>query len=919
MKIHWKALLNLTIHCFLLTSFTGTLKSQHLLKTHGRVIINSSGDTILLRGMGLGGWMLQEGYMLQTADFANPQHKIRAAIEALIGKEDTDLFYESWLAHHVRRPDIDSLKSWGFNSVRLPLHYNLFTLPIEDEPVPGQQTWLSKGFELTDSLISWCKDNEMYVVLDLHAAPGGQGYDAGISDYDDTKPSLWESKANRDKTVALWKRIADRYADEEWVAGYDLLNEPNWNLPGNIALRNLYKEITDSIRSVDTKHIIFIEGNWFANDFTGLTPPWDENLVYSPHKYWSTNNVASMQWVLDIQQNFNVPLYLGESGENSNVWFRDAIRLLEDLNIGWAWWPMKKIESISCPLSVPKTPAYQLLLDYWNGNAPKPSAAFAKITLMVLADRLKTEHCLFQKDVVDAMFRQVYSEETLPFAGHPHAVPGVIHAADYDLGVAGSAYSDSELATYHISTGNYSAWNRGWSYRNDGVDIEPCSDPTNAIGFNVGFLDAGEWLQYEVDVTSAGVYDLHLRVASDGSGGQFHFSRDGTDVSRSVSVVNTGGWQNWQTLTVPEVILDTGIQKLRFHIDQGGFNVGSFEFTNTGLSTSDISARFLSASTLDNQTIVMHLNKPLMPIQNPAPAGFEVFVNGQVYPITGLQMDSGKPAQVMLSVGSPLEGSDNIRLSYNGGAGVLATDGTQLTAFSLEKVNNTLLVVHQIPGRIQAEDYSNQSGTQLETTTDAGGGQNIAYLDPGDWLDYDVNVTESGMYRMNFRTASESATGGMEFRLYNESGILVFQDAATFPQTGGWQSWVTTGKDVELSEGRYTLRLLVTSAPFNLNWLEFNLLSTAQENLEGALQTVTISPNPFHSALTVDLQFTVPQSLNIQILQPTGQIVDSQWLDAEKRHTIRYQSGDWPTGIYFIRISFPDGNSYSSQLLKITP
>ncbi len=159
-------------------------------------------------------------------------------------------------------------------------------------------------------------------------------------------------------------------------------------------MKQLYKAITDSIRTVDTNHILFIEGNWFANDFTGLTPPWDDNMVYSPHKYWSTNDQASIQWVLDIRNTYNVPLYLGESGENSNTWFRDAIHLLKEHNIGWAWWPMKKIESIAGPLSVEKTPGYQALLDYWNGTGPAPSAAAAKATLMDLTNKLKILHVL---------------------------------------------------------------------------------------------------------------------------------------------------------------------------------------------------------------------------------------------------------------------------------------------------------------------------------------------------------------------------------------------------------------------------------------------------------------------------------------------------------------------------------------------
>jgi aryl-phospho-beta-D-glucosidase BglC (GH1 family) len=85
--------------------------------------------------MGLGGWMLQEGYMLETADFAGTQHKIKQTLEELVGEEATEEFYVAWLENYCQKKDIDSMAAWGFNSIRLPMHYNLFTLPIEDEPV----------------------------------------------------------------------------------------------------------------------------------------------------------------------------------------------------------------------------------------------------------------------------------------------------------------------------------------------------------------------------------------------------------------------------------------------------------------------------------------------------------------------------------------------------------------------------------------------------------------------------------------------------------------------------------------------------------------------------------------------------------------------------------------------------------------
>jgi len=327
-------------------------QAQEFLKVQGKKIVKGDQE-ILLRGMGLGGWMLQEGYMLHTASFAPTQHQIKAKIAGLIGEANTETFYESWRANHVRKIDVDSLAAWDFNSIRLPLHYNLFTLPIEEEPVPGENTWLETGFRLTDSLLAWCEVNQIYLILDLHAAPGGQGNELSICDGDASKPNLWESQANRDKTVALWRKLAEHYANKPWIGGYDLINETNYNLPGGTALRNLYERLTDTIRAVDNNHIIFIEGNWFANDFTGLTPPWDNNMVYSFHKYWNYNNVSDIQWMLNLRNTYNIPIWLGESGENSNVWFTNCIRLLESQNIGWAWWPMKKIGSIAGPLSSP--------------------------------------------------------------------------------------------------------------------------------------------------------------------------------------------------------------------------------------------------------------------------------------------------------------------------------------------------------------------------------------------------------------------------------------------------------------------------------------------------------------------------------------------------------------------------------------
>ena len=145
------------------------------LRTQGTQIIDENGNPVLLKGMGLGGWMLMEGYMMQSSDVADTQHEFRERLLDLFGEARTDTFFDTWQENHVTRADIDSLASWGYNSVRVPMHYNLFTLPIQEESIAGENTWLTKGFTMLDNLLEWCEANEMYLILDLHAAPGGQG------------------------------------------------------------------------------------------------------------------------------------------------------------------------------------------------------------------------------------------------------------------------------------------------------------------------------------------------------------------------------------------------------------------------------------------------------------------------------------------------------------------------------------------------------------------------------------------------------------------------------------------------------------------------------------------------------------------------------------------------------------------------
>jgi aryl-phospho-beta-D-glucosidase BglC (GH1 family) len=549
----------------LIICFPTDYYSQGYLHRLDKKIVNGAGQEVLLKGIGLGGWLVQEGYMLHTSNFANAQWEIKAKITDLIGEANTEVFYQTYRNNYVKRADIDSLNKWGFNSVRLPMHYNLFATNT-NPPV-----FLDLGFEIIDSLLAWCESNQIYLILDMHAAPGGQSAN-NISDYNPAYPSLWESSQNKNLTVQIWRKIAERYKDKEWIGGYDLLNEPAWNLGSNSTpLRDLYIRLTDTIRAVDNNHLIFIEGNWFATDFNGLTPPWDENMSYSFHKYWNGNTQSSIQYLIDLRNSTNRPLWLGETGENSNKWFTDCVELMKTNNIGWAWWPHKKIESIAGPLSAYLLPAYQTILNYWSGTAPRPSVTYAYNALMAQGNALLVENCKYQKDVVDALIRQPNNNNVIPFSDN--LVPGIVNATDYDLGKMTYAYNDFDFE----NTGDDGKWNNGWNYRNDGVDIETCSDFLSN-GYNVGWIENGEWLKYTINVMESGTYKININVAAPTAEGKILLSLDGTSITPVLNIPATGGWQNWQYLSVDNIYLSAGVHTLQTRFFIGKYNFSYMDF-----------------------------------------------------------------------------------------------------------------------------------------------------------------------------------------------------------------------------------------------------------------------------------------------------------------------------------------------------
>ena len=894
---------------------------EGFLKASGKRIVDGNNNEVLLRGMGLGGWMLQEGYMLETGAFAGTQHEIKARIQDVAGKTGMEKFYDAWLANHVTKADIDSLAKWGFNSVRPALHYNLFTLPIEEEPVGGRQTWLEKGFVMLDSLVSWCAANKMYVILDLHAAPGGQGRDNNISDRDPNKLSLWESSANRTKTVELWKRLAERYAGNTWIGGYDILNETNWdfensgNVNGcscqqNAPLLDLFKKIIAGIRTKDNKHLIFIEGNCWSGNFNGLfsLTTIDKNLAFSFHRYWNRNDIGTIQEKLNIRDQYNVPLWMGESGENSNHWFAEAISLLEINNIGWSWWPEKKINSIVGPLTVIKTPEYEQLLNYWKNGGTKPDSVFATTALLKIAENLKISNCIIHPDVTDAMFRQQMTSETKPFV--PNHIPGIIYAVNFDMGRNKFAYNDAD---FENTGGQGSAdWNLGFIYRNDGPDIAVCSDSSlYTNGYNIDHIEKGEWLTYTFNADSSGVYNMQVRAASASNSGAFRIEIDGTNVSGSIAVPHTGGVQRYFPLDIRNIELSAGKHKMTIYFEEGGFSLNSILFSGP---TGAVSVPFalLSAKTDDmGKQVILTFNKPLGGFPRSG-SDFTLTAGSNSYVPDSVSSESINPPALRLWFSNIFSDTDLLKLNYQGNR-ILDANSHVLPTFRDVPIVNTIIARLQIPGIIQAEAFSINSGFTFETCSDSGGGLDAGWTDAGDYLEFPVRISEKGLYRITYRYSCNSGTSRAQLSLIDNTSTLL--KPITFTETGGWQKWNSVTLDDSLPAGMKTLRFAAITSGFNLNRLEFVKVPDTKDSTDVGQAGFILYPNPASENVTVEITNPGGKPQQLVLMDLLGRVLYQKETPSTPTAKLIVNTTSYLPGVYLICVS--DQQSLETHLLMI--
>ncbi len=328
-----------------------TTVSHQFIKVDGQNLKAPNGEKFFIRGINLGNWLNPEGYMFGFKRTSSAR-LIDQAFREMVGPDFTNQFWKQFKDNYITRDDIRYIHKIGMNTIRIPFHYKLFT----DEDYMGLTVNLD-GFQRIDSLVSWCRESEIYLILDMHDAPGGQTGDNIDDSYG--YPWLMTSAESQEQFIEIWKKIATHYKDEPVIMGYDLLNEPIATYFGdekeklNAALEPLYKRAVAAIREVDTNHIVMFGGaQWNGNFKVFKDSKFDNKLIYTCHRYWCDTLQANIQDFVNFRDSVNLPIFMGETGENTHEWIAAWTRLMERNNIGWTYWPYKKMGGPSSVMNI---------------------------------------------------------------------------------------------------------------------------------------------------------------------------------------------------------------------------------------------------------------------------------------------------------------------------------------------------------------------------------------------------------------------------------------------------------------------------------------------------------------------------------------------------------------------------------------
>lgn len=412
-----------------------------------------------------------------------------------------------------------------------------------------------------------------------------------------------------------------------------------------------------------------------------------------------------------------------------------------------------------------------------------------------------------------------------PFGGTARPLPGIVQAEDFDDGGEGVAYHDTDSS------------NNGGQYRSTGVDIESTTD--TGAGFDISSTAAGEWLNYTVNASAAGLYTISTRVASPVSGGTFHIEFNGVNKTGPLIIPNTGGSQIWQTLNVNNVLLDAGLQSMRLVMDVNNSAgvVGNFNYVQATLTLSNNPPSVSLTAPQDEATYSSPMDVVLS--ANASDAGGSVqkvdfFASGALIgtvsntPYSMVWSNATAGNYLMLA-----KATDNIGSTTTSAARTIRIINGEASYTGFPQ---------QVPGTIQVEDFdgggegvayhdsdaANQggkyrnTGVDIESASDTSGAYDLGFTAGGEWLKYTINAAADGLYMFQVRVASSGDGGTFHFEVdgVNKTGTMTNSDS------GGWQTWRTlTKSNFSLTAGQHVVKLVLDTSGANGSIGNFNYFS----------------------------------------------------------------------------------------------
>lgn len=404
---------NSLLFIFLLAVMTaawaGRKQKNAFVRVEGKNLVRPDGTQLFIRGTNLGNWLNPEGYMFGFKR-TNSAWMIDLMVREAVGPDFAADFWRDFKDNYVTADDIRFIASQGANTVRLPFNYKLFT----DEDYMGL-TAAQDGFARVDSVVKWCRDNGLYLILDMHDCPGGQTGDNIDDGYG--YPWLLESEQSQRLFCDVWRRIAGHYRNETVILGYELMNEPVAHYFDNKAdlnakLEPLYRRATAAIREVDRNHVILLGGaQW--NSIFDMFADWtfDNNLMYTCHRYGGSATREAIQSFIDFRDKTGLPMYMGEIGHNTDEWQADFVSVMEDANIGYTFWPYKKVDG-SCMNAVVRPEEWDSVIvrfaeadrsTFEDIRRARPDQEKARRLLREFVENTKFERCKPQEGYIRSM------------------------------------------------------------------------------------------------------------------------------------------------------------------------------------------------------------------------------------------------------------------------------------------------------------------------------------------------------------------------------------------------------------------------------------------------------------------------------------------------------------------------------------